>query len=90
MRPMKITTETGSVYDLSDSGICTKTDAEGRRVDAFKPFVVKPVPDHVTTLKEVYELPDDYPVVGQRMYISGLNTWWLTTRVVLVEEGSHD
>jgi len=82
---MKITTETGSVYDIDDNGICIKTNAEGRRIDAFKPFIIKPVPDHVTTLGEVYGLPEGNPVVGQRMYISGLNTWWISTPVVGVE-----
>jgi hypothetical protein len=83
---MRITTETGSVYDLSGSGICVKTNAEGRRVDSFKPFTVKPVPDSVHSWQEVHEIPNGDPVVGQRMYISGLNTWWLTTPVVSIEE----
>lgn len=82
---MKITTETGSVYEISESGICHKTDKDGKLVDAFKPFVISPVPEHVTTLKEVYELPQGDPVIGERLFLSGLNNWWLSTRVVSVE-----
>lgn len=83
--PLKVTTETGSVYDINESGICLKTDKDGRSVDAFKPFCLKPIPDGVLTMGEVYDLPEGDPVVGQRMYISGLNTWWITTPVVSVE-----
>lgn len=86
MRPMRITTESGSVYEIDDSGVCVKINFEGRRVDAFKPFTVKPVPDSVHSWLGVHEAPDGDPVVGQRMYISGLNTWWLTTPVVSIEE----
>lgn len=86
MKPMKVTTEAGSVYDIDSHGICIKTNAEGRRVGSFKPFIVKPVPVSVRSWWEIHELPDGDPVVGQCMYISGLNTWWLTTPVVSVEE----
>lgn len=82
---MKITTESGSVYDIDDYGMCVKTDKHGRRVDMFKPLVVIPVPDEVKIVKEIYTLPQGEPVVGKRLYISGLNTWWLTTPVVSVE-----
>jgi len=82
---VKITTETGSVYNIDEHGICVKTDKDGNRIDAFKPYVVIPVPDDVKNLKEVFSLPQGEPVVGQRLYISGLDNWWLTTRVVKVE-----
>lgn len=85
MKAMKITTETGSVYDIDSRGVCRKTNKEGKLVDAFKPFYMAPVPDEVTTMAEVYELPQGDPVIGQRMYISGLNNWWLSTAVVSVE-----
>lgn len=83
---MKITTESGSVYNIDDSGICTKTDKDGNRIDAFKPFIIIPVPNHIKLAKGIYTLPQGEPVVGQRLYISGLSTWWLTTPVVLIEE----
>jgi hypothetical protein len=82
---MRITTETGSVYDIDDHGICIKTDKDGRRVDAFKPLVMVPVPNKIRTLKEIYALPLGEPIVGQRLYISGIDNWWLSTRVVSVE-----
>jgi hypothetical protein len=56
-------------------------------MDAFKAFVIIPVPESVKTVKEVFTLPEGEPVVGKRLYISGLNVWWLTTLVVSVEVG---
>jgi len=66
--------------------MCTKNNSQGERVDFFKAFAIKPVPDEVTTLAEIYELPTGNPVVGQRVYISGSSIWWISTRVVSVEE----
>jgi hypothetical protein len=83
---VKITTKTGSVYSIDDHGICIKTDKDGNRIDSFKPLVMIPVPDHINLLKEVYTLPHGDPVVGQRLYLSGLNVWWITTPVVSIEE----
>lgn len=82
---MKIVTETGSIYNIDDHGICVKTDKDGNRIDAFKPFTMIPVHNDVRTLKEVFTLPEGDPVVGKRLYISGLQVWWLTTTVVSVE-----
>ena len=82
---MKITTESGSVYSIDDHGFCVKTDKHGNRIDAFKAFVIIPVPESVKTVKEVFTFPEGKPVVGQRLYISGLDVWWLTTLVVSVE-----
>lgn len=82
---MRIITETGSVYDIDNHGICVKTDKHGRRIDAFKPFTMIPVTEEVETLGDILKLPHGDPVVGQRFYISGLSVWWLTTPVVSVE-----
>jgi hypothetical protein len=85
MLPVRIKTETGSVYEIDPWGLCRKTDIYGRHVDTFKPFIMKPVPGHVTTLEEIYELPEGDPVIGQRLYLSGLKSWWITTEVVSVK-----
>lgn len=85
MKAMKITTETGSVYDIGDHGICRKTDSEGNHVDSFKPLYMVPITKETTTLGEIHELPQGEPVIGKRLYISGLNNWWLTTRIVSVK-----
>jgi hypothetical protein len=82
---MKITTETGSIYNIDDHGICVKTDKDGNRIDSFKPLVMIPVPSTVKTFEEIFSLPHGNPVVDQRLYISGIQVWWLTTRVVEVE-----
>jgi hypothetical protein len=85
MRAMKITTETGSVYLIGDSGICEKIDKNGTVIDVFKPFVTKPVPDEAETFLDIVNLPPGDPVVGQRMYIAGLDIWWISTRVASIE-----
>lgn len=83
---MRITTETGSVYNIDEHGICVKTNKDGHRIDAFKPFVMIPVTEEVDTLGEIFKLPQGDPVIGKRLYISGLDGWWLTTYVVKVEK----
>ena len=82
----KVVTTSGSVYEINESGICVKTDKDGKHVDAFKPLVVIPVPDHIKFGREIYTLPQGEPIIGQRLYLSGLNTWWLTTPVVSIEK----
>lgn len=81
---MKVTTETGSVYSI-EHNLCTKVDKNGLRVDQFKVWIMKPVPDYVTTWEEIRELPEGEPVVGQRLYLSGREGWWISTRIVKVE-----
>lgn len=81
---MKITTETGSVYDIED-GFCTKYNAEGQRVDAFKVWAIKSVPEVPITWEELHDLPVTSPVVGQHLYVSGKDLWWLSTTIVSVE-----
>jgi hypothetical protein len=84
MKAMIVTTESGSVYDIDENGVCLKKDSTGRVIDAFKPFHMAPVADDVKTLADIYGLPQGDPVVGQRFYISGLSCWWLSTPVVSV------
>jgi len=67
---VKVETETGSVYEIDDHGICIKTNSDGVRVDAFKAFTIKAVPTSVETWDEIHETPNGHPVVGQCMYIS--------------------
>lgn len=84
---MKITTESGSVYEIKD-GLCNKYDSTGERIDAFKVWYMKVVPDWVTTAKEIYDLPDDTrrePEIGKRLYLGGKDTWWISTKVVSIE-----
>ena len=33
---MRITTETGSVYEIDERGLCRKYDASGDHIDTFK------------------------------------------------------
>jgi hypothetical protein len=81
---MRITTESGSVYEITDHGVCKKTNREGRAVDAFKLLIMKPVPPGLTSWEELHELPQGDPLVGDRLFLSGLDNWWLTTPVQAV------
>jgi hypothetical protein len=83
---MKITTETGSVYEIDDRLICRKYDKNGVGIDSFKVWYMKSVPDDVLTMSELYDLPKGDPEVGKRLYLGGRDSWWLSTRVVKIEE----
>jgi hypothetical protein len=83
---MKITTETGSVYEINDGRVCHKFNKEGIVIDAFKVFYMRVVPDGVLSMKEVYELPEGDPEVGKRLYLGGKDSWWFSTRVVKIEK----
>jgi hypothetical protein len=85
MKSVKITTESGSVYDIGDNGVCRKFDARGVGVDAFKVFYMKAVPEDVQTMKEINKLPNSKPEVGKLLYIGGLKGWWLSTKIVRIE-----
>lgn len=80
---MKVTTETGSVYQIDD-GFCVKMDADGHRIDSFKAWTIKAVPDEVTTWDEVHALSPSEPEIGKRMYIAGRDVFWVSTRVVSI------
>jgi hypothetical protein len=82
---VKITTETGSVYDIDDHGICRKYNKSGELIDSFKAFHKCAVPAWVTTTDELYALPKSEPEVGKRLYISGMNDSWISTKVISIE-----
>lgn len=82
---MIITTETGSTYTL-ENGFCVKTNKNGVKVSSFRLWLTKPIPEHVTKMEEIAGLPEGEPAIGQRLYVTGRDEWWVTTRVVSVEE----
>jgi len=83
---MKITTETGSIYDINrDSLLCQKY-SDGKLVDAFKAYFMRSVPDSITSVEEIYELPEGDLKLGDRLYISGKDNWWISTKMVRIEE----
>jgi len=83
----RITTETGSIYEIDSHGICKKFDKDGNWIDSFKALVTKAVPldDNIKTWDDIRALPDSEPQVGERLYIGGRDTWWISTRVVSIE-----
>jgi len=82
---MKVKTVSGSTYEFEDS-LCTKFNKDGDRVDTFKFWSMKPVPDDVIVMAQLYELPEGKPEIGKRLYLSNRNSWWLSTQVVSIEE----
>lgn len=85
---MRIVTESGSVYTI-EHNIVRKHDLTGRMIDAFKLWQMKSVPDVPITWEELWELPDVHPVVGQHAFIAGSDSWWLTTKVVSIDDASE-
>lgn len=83
---MKVHTKSGSTYHIDERGICRKYNAQGELIDSFKAMTIKSVPSDRTSWQEVLALPDSKPKVGESMYISGLNSWWLSTKVIEVED----
>lgn len=95
MTMIRITTETGSVYDIQESrGIAAKHGFP------FKYGILKATPDwrpaydasrSVGERFIAHDWVDEHgldriPEVGECLYISGLREWYLSTRVVRVEE----
>ena len=92
---IRITTETGSVYDIQKSrGIAAKNGYP------FKYGILKATPDwrpdHDAVVADgelflAYDWVEEHgedriPEPGEYMYVSGLHEWYLTTKVVSVEE----
>lgn len=84
---LKVTTESGSVYIIDERRICNKYDSEGYMVATFKVMSLKALPGNISyySMSDIHEVPEGEPVVGWRMFISGLDPWWVTTPVVSVE-----
>jgi hypothetical protein len=82
---MKVTTESGSVYEINERGIMTKYNAGGHGVDSWKIWQMKAVPTGVKSMKEVWDLPYSEPEIGKLLYVGGKDGWWLSTPVVRIE-----
>jgi hypothetical protein len=77
---MVIVTESGSQYRIFDD-FCKKYDADGVMVDSFKVWTIKGIEPGQESWESIHE-SDAEVAVGKRMYISGKDSWWLTTPVV--------
>jgi hypothetical protein len=82
---VKITTKSGSVYKINDHRICTKYDKDGNAIDSFKVYVVKSIDNDVNNFDQLLASPGNSPEIGKRMYISGLDVYWISTTVVSIE-----
>ena len=86
----KITTKSGSRYEIDDHGICRKYDSKNSHVDSFKVYILKALPTTVTSMGEVWDYPNGEPEVGKLMYIGGMDGYWITTEVVDIKESIDD
>lgn len=82
----KITTKSGSRYEIDGHGICRKYGSDGSLVDSFKVYVLKALPTTVTSMGEVWDYPNSDPEIGKLMYIGGMDGYWITTEVVDIKE----
>jgi hypothetical protein len=80
-----VTTESGARYEFRGR-LMTKYDRTGEIVDVFKAYAIKAIPVGIKDMSEIYSTPESYPEVGKFLYVSGYEMWWLSTRVVSVEE----
>lgn len=80
---MKITTESGSVYEIKKN-LCRKYSKDGDLIDTFKIFYMKAVPSDISSLAQIYELPTSKPEVGKRLYLGNAHSFWLSTVVVSI------
>lgn len=87
---MLISTKSGSRYEIAPNGVCRKYDSQGEMIDAFKVFYMRPVPLNVSSMDEIYKLPEAGPEIGKCLYIGGRDNWWLSTEVVSIEESLTD
>lgn len=84
---MKITTASGATYTINANNLCVKHSArENITYPAFKAFMVKSVPaDFAGTISDIYLLPEKAPTVGDLLFVSGRDEWWLSTPMTKVE-----
>lgn len=87
---MKITTKSGTVYDIRD-GHCVRTGSEAGGVPgeyAFKVRTVASVANGVETVAEAQASAAlGNPIeVGKRMYLNGSFGWFISTPIVSIVE----
>lgn len=82
---MVIVTESGSQYRIID-GVCKKYDPEGVMVDVFKVWSMKVIDRSDISWEDLHEAPEGEPVIGKSLYLSGKETWWITTPVKSVSQ----
>lgn len=85
---MVVTTESGSEYHIIN-GLCRKRNAEGVIIDVFKVWEMKAVEPWVKSWEDLYESKAEVEV-GKSMYISGRDSWWITTPVKSIKEWLKD
>lgn len=82
---MRITTETGSVYTISNDGAWWSKNGSHRN----KVWDKYCISDEITRLNEVYTAERLPLTIGLRMYITGKDEWALSTAIVKIEEDNE-
>ena len=83
---MKITTETGSVYTISDDGAWWSKNG-GYRNKVWSNFCIS---DDVTRYGEIFTTERLPLTIGLRMYVAGRDEWALSTAIVSIEEDDNE
>jgi len=80
-----ITTESGAIYAIR-RGRCTKTSSRGARYNSFSVVEIKSVPPTFSgTVLDIHNLPAKEPTIGDLMFVSGRDEWWLSTPIRSIE-----
>ncbi len=83
---MRVRTESGAQYEIKDS-LCVKTGSNGVKHSAFRVYSMKSVPPEFTgTISDIHLLPEGIPTVGEHLFVSGRDEWWLSTKVVEIND----
>lgn len=81
---MEILTQSGSRYSIKNN-LCVKKNSRGVIVDTFKIYSIKDITEEILSMEEIYQSPESLPTVGHRMFISGRDTWWVSTVIVEIK-----
>lgn len=68
------------------NGRCLKTSNTGAKYDSFAIRTVSGLPaDFGGTLLDVFQMESKEPAVGERLFISGKDEWWISTPIISID-----
>jgi hypothetical protein len=81
---MKITTESGSVYEITPRGYWSKNGNYHQKV-----WLMYCISNDVRTHSEIFATEKLPLTVGLRLYVAGKNEWALSTAIISIEEDDN-
>lgn len=83
---MIVTTKSGAKYIINNN-ICTKIDHYGMEYPPFIILKMYGLPKDIRYYSEAFTADKNFPVtVGHRLYVSGIDNWWISTEVISIED----